>query len=310
MGYDDMRNLKLMSKISRFLDKRAAFFFVSPAMIVMIVITMFPLVFSYFLSLTDFYMIKATPEFHFIGGENYMQILQDTYFWESLRITLTFVVLAVALEFIFGLILALVFNKYTFRGIGVLKTLVLIPMMITPIVAGLSWSLLYNPDYGLIDYFLTDVFRVCSKPILWLSSPETALLSVIIVDVWQWTPFVTLMLTAGLSSLPREPFEAAEVDGASSIQKFRFMTLPLLSRTILFVLLIRAIDAFKVFDIIFVLTGGGPGFSTTVLSYQVYLLGLKYFRIGSATTLSIIMSLIISLLATIYIQLLYKERRQ
>lgn len=169
----------------------------------------------------------------------------------------------------------------------------------TPVVVGIIWRLMYNPDLGMLNYFLT-LFGF--SPVNWTGMPGTALPSVMMADIWEWTPFMALIMLAGLHALPRGPFEAASVDGASWWQTLRYVTLPLLSPAMLVALLIRLMDSFKTFDLIFVLTQGGPGMSTEILNYYTYRYGFKFFHMGYASALSWLLVVVVTIISLILIR--------
>jgi len=188
------------------------------------------------------------------------------------------------IETVLGVAIALILNR-DMRGKNVIKTLFLLPMVATPVAVGMVWLLMYEPSIGVINYFL----KLLGLPQgLWLASPAQALGSLILVDVWQWTPMITLIVLAGLAALPSEPYEAALVDGASTLQSIRLITLPLLQPTILAAMTLRAIDAFKTYDIIYTMTQGGPGYATETLNIYSFVLGFQYFQMGKASALLII----------------------
>lgn len=188
------------------------------------------------------------------GALNYIRALTSSGFWEALATTVSYTVLAVAVEFSLGLGVALLLNT-EFLGRSVVRSIAIVPLAVTPVVVGLVWRVLYNTDYGVLNYYLHAVGLPTSK---WIAGMSTALLSVVIVDIWQWTPFATLILLAGLQTVPVDILEASQIDGASSLQRFRFITLSFLKTPILVVFLFRSIDSFKVFDNIYALTMGGP----------------------------------------------------
>jgi len=191
-------------------------------------------------------------------------------------------------------------------GQSIIRTLFLIPLMLVPVVVAMVWKMLYHPSYGVINYLLSEV---SFARINWLADKSVALYSVIITDIWEWTPLMFLILLSGILSLPEDPFEAAEIDGASKTQLFLYITLPLLKSIIAVALLIRVIDAFKLFDIIWVLTQGGPGISTETLSYYTYLKGFKHFDMGYAAALSFVLLGIVILMTTLFLKLFPGEER-
>ena len=278
-----------------------------PTIVFILLLTMFPMVYSLYNSMVDVNLLKPYLLPTFVGLGNYISLMQDTRFWNSVWNTLYLTLSTVAIEFILGLGVALLLNR-EISGNRLTRTLILIPFMTTPVVVGLIWRFLYNYDLGIINYFL----RILHLPqVLWLSDQSIALKSVIIVDVWQWTPLVALILLAGLQSLPLEPYEAAQVDGCSTWQNFRYITIPLLSPAILMVFLIRTMDAIKLYDLIYVLTEGGPGTSTETISYYLYVIGFKLFYTGRAAAGSYILLVILIIISTLYIRFLrgqYKEQ--
>lgn len=226
---------------------------------------------------------QAAPSF--AGLTNFIHMVSDGVFWGSLTTTLLFVVETVALQMVLGFGIALLFNR-SWLGVSFLRALVLTPMMIAPIFAGMIWRLMLSPDYGIVKYLLSLV-RVDSPP-LWLSDSGVALQAIVIANTWQWTPFVVLFATAGLQVIPQDVYEAASLDGANRFTTLRHIVLPLLRPVLLVILLFRCIDSFKVFDVIYTMTGGGPGSSTQTLSYSVYLQTVRYFDLGYSSTLALV----------------------
>lgn len=272
--------------------------FIGPAVIILLLLVIFPMVYSLGISFCEWNLIKG-GNWKFVGLQNYAYFLfKDPYFRISLKVTLVFVSAVVSIELILGLGIALLMNR-PLQRVGFYRTTLVIPSTMTPVVVGIIWRLLYNPELGTLNYFL-QLFGL--PPLNWLGEPSLALPSVIVADIWEWTPFMALILLAGLQSLPRDPFEAALVDGASGWQVFRHITLPLLQPTIIVALLLRLMDAFKTFDLIFVLTKGGPGMSTEVLSYYAYRYGFKFFHIGQASSLSYILVVILVAIAQIFVK--------
>ena len=276
-------------------------FFISPAVIILLSIVIFPMIYSLSLSFHDWNIIRA-EEWKWIGIENYKTILfEDPYFPTAFKVTVIYLVGTVSFQFALGLLIALILNQIVGKVIGFLRTTLIIPTIMTPVVVGIIWRLMYNPDIGMLNYFLT-MFGF--EPINWTGMPGTALPSVIMADIWEWTPFMALVMLAGLQALPQEPFEAALVDGASSWQIFRHVTLPLLAPTMLVALLIRLMDAFKTFDLVFVLTQGGPGMSTEILNYYTYRYGFKFFHLGYASALSWFLVVIVTIVSLILIKII------
>jgi len=278
--------------------------FLAPTVGVLLAITIFPLVYSLALSLHSWTM-GSLQGWRFVGLSNFQMILRDDpYFWTSVRVTLTYVSAAVGLELVLGLGIALLLNRRADGRGGVVQTLLILPTMMTPVVVGIVWRLLYNPDLGFLNYVMS---LMGIPPQNWLGDLRTALPAVLAADVWEWTPFVALVLLAGLRAMPPEPFEAGAIDGASGWQVFRYITLPLLTPTILVAVLIRLMDAFKTFDLVFVLTKGGPGMSTEVLSYYTYRYGFKFFHMGYAAALSYFLLVIVVVISQIFVRRLLRH---
>lgn len=267
--------------------------YISPAFIVLGIILVYPLGYSFWLSFHKWTLRTFKTGIPFVGFENYQDLFSNAEFLNSLRITFTFVALALTIEFVVGMALALLLN-HDLKGKGIIRSLILLPMMCTNVVIGLTWRLLFNYEFGIINYYLTTLGL---NKIEWLSSPQVAMYSVVAVDVWNTTSFVVLMLLAGLQSLPEEPFEAAKIDGANSVQTFLYLTLPLLRQTILVALLWRLIDTFRIFDVVYLLTAGGPARATETVSIYIYRYGFQSFNLGYASAASYVMILIILIVA-------------
>ncbi len=268
-------------------------FYIAPSFVVMAVILIYPLGYSLWLSFHRWTLRTFKQGVPFVGFENYQQLFSNPEFWNSLRITFTFVFLAISLEFILGMGLALLLN-HDLKAKGLIRSFILLPMMCTNVVIGLTWRLLFNYEFGIINYYLN---QLGFASVEWLSSPKIALWSVVLVDVWNTTSFVALLLLAGLQSLPEEPFEAARIDGANSVQTFLYLTLPLLRQTILVALLWRLIDTFRIFDVVYLLTAGGPARTTETVSIYIYRYGFQAFNLGFASAASYIMIVIMLIIA-------------
>jgi multiple sugar transport system permease protein len=262
---------------------------VLPAVLFILAISIYPLLNSLYLTFNQWSLTSGVPP-RFVWLKNYRTLILDNRFWSSLKTTALFTAGVVSAEMLIGLLLALSASRNT-RFRQVCRSVILIPMMITPVVLGLIWKYMFNSDNGIINYLLH--FLRIEGPV-WLGEPKPALPAVLIVDIWQWTPFVFLLLISGLGSLPQEVYEAARVDGASQTQIFRFITVPLLMPFMLVALLIRFIDSFKIFDTIFVMTRGGPANATETLSIYTYKVGLNFFNMGYAATLSYVILIIIT----------------
>ena len=224
--------------------------------------------------------------------------MRDPIFWHSFTLTVAFVAGVVAVEFVLGFALALLF-RHQLRRQGIVLTLFLIPMMLAPVAIGLIWKLLLQGDFGMLTYYLRAVGIIDLRTAL-LSDPDLVLATIMLIDVWQWTPFVTLVLLAGLLSLPREPYEAAVMDGARPWQIFRDVTLPMLRPIIALVILLRAIDAFKEFDKVFILTGGGPGIATELLSIYTYRMSFKDWDLGYGAACAFMVYLVVLIMCSVF----------
>lgn len=288
--------------------------FIMPTMVLLILMNIFPLLWSLFLSFHD-YEASMPKAPRFIGGENYVDVLTDPDIWGYFRTTAYFVVLAVTAQFLIGFGLALLLNR-RFVGKGIVTTLLLLPMMLSPVVVALFWRfILASDDSGLLNYllspiqyipFISDVF---SPPIAWTTDPKIAMIAVVIVDTWMWSPFMMLIALAGLSAIPKYLYEAADVDRASAWFRFRRITLPLVSPLLLIALLFRTMDAFKMFDIVYVLTReGGPGTVTETVSMNLYRIAFRNYDTGKACAMAYILLIIIVALSNIYVKYLNKVK--
>lgn len=272
---------------------------ISPILIAILALGLYPFLYVIWLS---FQMQTASTKPVFVGLQNFLEIFLDSTFREVIGNTLVYVVSTVVTEFMIGLGLALLLNR-EFKGKRIIAPLIYLPMIVTPVAVGLTFRIIYNVEYGPLTYFLS---LVGLSPVLWVASATYALFSLILVDIWQWTPFMFLVLLAGLQNVSPECVEASQLDGASYWQRFRHITLPFLRGSIAVAVLIRMIDAFKAFDIIYTVTEGGPGTSSTVISFFTYILAFRRFSLGSAAA----MSLVLFILILIPTQLLLRRLRR
>lgn len=247
----------------------------------------YPLVDAMWLSLHRFRLTEGAARF--LGLGNYVKAFTDPTALNALRVTVVFVVFSVASSIVTGLALALVFWRSRIVGERVFQVVFMLPMVVTPVIVGLTWKWILDPTFGVLGYYLS---RLGVESPNWLGSPSLALPTVIAVDVWQYTPFVFLSLLAGLRSLPLEPMESARIDGANAVQTFRFVVLPMLSPVLIIVVLFRLFMALRTFDVLFILTSGGPGRATQVLNLYIYQVGLQFFDMGYASTLAVILFLL------------------
>jgi multiple sugar transport system permease protein len=259
---------------------------VLPALLLVLAINVFPLVYSTILAFFQWNLTQAQVAPKFVGLDNFIRLLtRDPQFVMAAANTAIVVVATVVIQTVLGVAIALLLDQ-KLRFTFVATTLLLIPLALAPAVVGLLFSSLLSGSLGPINYWLGAIGLPAPS---WLGDPHWALASIILVDTWQWTPFMILLTLAGLRSLPNEPVEAALVDGASAWQRFRFVKLPMLLPVLTVAVLLRAIDSFKTFDLVFLLTFGGPGTSSTTLSFYGYKVGLQAFDIGRASAIAFLM---------------------
>lgn len=289
-------------------EQRQAWVLVAPMLIVMGLLTAWPLLRTIWLSFTDAALIGTGGEINYVGIENYLYALTDPDFLASILRTLYFTVVSVAQEGIIGVLVALLLNQ-KFYGRSVLRVLVILPWALPTIVNAMMWRLNFNPDYGSINALLTQL-GIIDGYRSWLGSPDSALNAVMLADVWKNYPLVTLMTLAAMQSIPDDLFEAARLDGASAFRRFRAITFPAIVGPLSVALILRTIDAFKIFDIIYVMTRGGPVDSTKTLSFFVYQESFSYLRASSGAAYAILMTLMCSILIALYMAMLYRQRRR
>lgn len=265
------------------------FLLILPALLLLLTVFGYALGYSAYMSF-HFFDLARPQAFRFVGLNNYLGIVQDKEFQRALKNTLVYTGVAVPFEFFIGLILALALANIR-RGRAVMRTLLVIPMMLAPIAMGLMWKFMYNNELGVINHLIRQLGL--GRPPLWLVEPKLALPSIIVVDIWATTPWFILLMLAGLLSIPQEYYDAAKIDGAGTMAAFRYITLPLLKPVILVALLIRGMDAFRVFDLVYVMTKGGPAFRSDVLSFYTYRQAFIHRAVGDATATSWIMTFIL-----------------
>lgn len=268
---------------ARMMVGRAGMLYVLPAAVLLALVTLIPFVYLLYNSLQRWNLQRAYLGQSFIGLTNYLTMFQDPLFWQAMQVTVILAIGIVVSQVVLGILLALLFSREV-PGKRVLRSLFLLPMITTPVVVGLTWRMLYNADLGMINYALGLVGL--PQPI-WLASPGWAVTSVVLTDTWQAVPFVTLMFVAGLQALPVEPREAAYVDGANGWRIFRDITLPQLKPIIFLALLFRVTDAIRMFDLIYVLTSGGPANATQTLNMYAFKVGFTFLDIGYGSALAV-----------------------
>jgi len=286
-------------------EKHVFYLFLAPTIVVLLTVTIYPLIYSLALCFHRYYLNKPQLGWQLAGLDNFRWVVSDsivrTIIWNTFYIT----ALAVSIEFVLGFSLALILNR-EFRGKDVFRTLLLIPMVLPPIVVALNWKHMYLTQWGVINWFLSTIGLVGTTSeswIDWMGNAGIVKFSIAIVDVWQWTPFMILILLAGLQAIPQEPYEAALVDGASRVQIFRNLTLPLMKPMILIALLLRTMDLIRMFDIPYILTYGGPGYSSETVSLFTFKLAWTHANMGHAATLSWVLLIIIEIVCIGFIRI-------
>jgi multiple sugar transport system permease protein len=265
--------------MSAWSDRHIRWLLVAPAVLLILALSVYPLAYSIWVSFVNYDFL--VPGHAFVGFRNFAQVIADPVASTSLTTTIFLAAVNVTVEFCLGLALALAMER-SFRGRGAIMSLLIVPLFISPVIVGQFWALLLQRPFGPTDYVLT---LIMGRPveINWLSQKPWNFLAIILADTWQWTPFMFVILLAGLAALPREPYEAAEVDGVNAWQAFRYITLPQMGPMILLALTFRLLDAVKLFDTIFMMTGGGPGTSTYTVSFYLYQIGFAQFHLSQAT---------------------------
>jgi multiple sugar transport system permease protein len=297
--------MSLRNRLQRPRPRRAPLFallMVLPTVAVLLAVTVYPLVYSL---RESFYRLELTfsPVATWVGFDNYVHAIRhDPRFWHALGRSFYLVVLGVGIELVLGLGLALLISRLG-RLRSLVTALLLVPVMIAPVAVATEGIVVFNNSWGPLNYLLD---QAGAHGPVWLGDRSVALYTILLADVWQWTPFVAIIMAAGLRTLPEDVYEAARVDGASRWGLFRTMTLPLLQPLIIVTVLLRAMDIFKTFDTVYVMTGGGPGDATETASFYTYLQGLRFFSFGYAAAVSYIQLAIISVVATLLVRRMRK----
>ncbi len=286
-------------------ERRLAWLLIVPSFVVVFALILLPMVRAFWMSLHRIDLKRPALGTPFIGLGNYINIVQDGYFWASMGRTMYFMVVSVALELLLGVAIALLLQQH-FKGRGLLRALVLVPWALPITIDAIMWKWILNPTYGAFNSLLYQLGLIESYR-TWLSSPWSALNAVIVADVWKVTPLVILLTLAALQTIPPSLYEAARVDGAGAWRSFWGITLPLLRPSLAIVLVIRSMDAFRVFDIIYIMTSGGPSDGTKVIAYYTYLEAFSFLRMGRGAALAWIITLAVGLMAFLYIRLISRE---
>jgi multiple sugar transport system permease protein len=281
--------------------KRKYWMFALPGTIVIISVIVFPWAFTLWMSAHDW---SVTGQHKFVGFENYLKLVTDTRFLESILRTFWFTLLATVIPIVLGVWAALTFHR-TFPFRGLLRTVFVMPMMATPVAVALVWTMMFHPQLGVLNYLLS---LVGIPPFAWVYDPATVIPTLVMVEVWHWTPLVMLIVLGGLAGLPTDPYDSALIDGASAFQMFRYITWPLILPYVMIALLIRTIDSLKVFDTIAVISQGGPGTASETLNYFLYLQAFQFYNIGYASAVVVIFFVIIIALSLLLLYLRQKTR--
>ena len=279
--------------------QRSYIVFIVPALLVVGAVIIFPWLFTVWMSAFDWTIGSVA---HFIGLENYLKLATNQRFLEAIVHTLYFTLLAVVVPLILGTVAALIFHR-EFPLRGLLRSVFTMPMMATPVAVALVWTMMFHPQLGVLNYLLS---LVGIPPQSWVYAPGTVIPTLVMVEVWQWTPLVMLIVLGGLAALPTEPYESARIDGASDWQMFRHITLPLLLPFILVAAIIRLIDSLKAFDLIFVISQGGPGTASETLNLYLYLQAFSFYNLGYASAMVVVFFVLIVMLS---LTLLYLRER-
>ncbi|MBD3309336.1 ABC transporter permease subunit [candidate division KSB3 bacterium] len=281
--------------------RRFGYLMVAPAFLTLFIMTIYPFLYVVYVSFHKWSIVPTIPRV-FIGLKQYSNMFHDTSFHRTLWVTFVYTFGVVAVEMLVGFWIAFLVSTSRNRW---LRIAFIMPAVVAPVVVGLTWRFLFSYDLGPINFFVSSLGL---ERINWLGQPNTALISVMMVDIWQWTPFAMLIFLAGLESLPLEPYEAARVDGAHSWHILRYITLPQLTPIIAIILMFRTLDAFKTFDIIYMVTGGGPGNATEVLSYKIWHKAFFQNQLGYAAALSVLTLILATIMMKIFSSLLSRAR--
>lgn len=281
------------------LTKRFGIGMLTPTLVVLLIMTAYPLVFTLVYSFTDYNLLKALREpATFIALKNYTDLLKDEYFQQAIWNTVKFTVLAVIFEMFFGFLMALLVNSLR-RGQKAMRTLLLLPYLLPTVTVAMSWRMMLSPNYGIVN----QVLSALNLPVYnWFSDVKTAFGMLVLIDVWQSAPFVFLLLYAALQSVPASQYEAARIDGASSIKTLFYVTIPNIKNSLALCALLRTIDSFRLFDKVNLLTGGGPANSTATITQYLYNYGIKSLDFGFGSAGAIVMTILVLILSSFYIK--------
>jgi len=273
--------------ISQFMDRRQALLYPAPAVVVLFLIVVLPIAFNIYLAFTKWTVGLGQPAF--VGLDNFIDLFTDERVWNGVQVMVYFSGLSLALEIGLGLLIALYFNR-EFRGSEIVQAIYIFPFAATPVAVALIWRIMLNPEIGVLNYLLRSVGLPGS---LWVSSEQMVIPALVLVDVWKWTPMITLIVLAGLKSLPPDPYEAARIDGANALQIFWHITLPMIRPVLIAALMLRSLDNLKEIDMIYTITQGGPGIASETLYLYSYTVGFGFFKAGYGSALMVVVFLIV-----------------
>ena len=274
-----------------FFERNLKYIFPLPAVIFVFVLMVFPVCYTFFLSFTDWTLTSGKP-LAVVGLQNYVSVFKEARFLQAFGRTVYFTLFAVTVETVLGTSIALLLNRRFFAKETV-KTVLLLPLVATPVAIGIVWNLFYDPTIGILNYLINQIFGlpICG----FVSDAKTVMPSLILVDIWQWTPMIALIVMAGLAGISHEPYESAMVDGANSVQVLFHITLPVLMPTILTAVVLRSIEAVKTYDIIYSMTGGGPGYASENMNILAFKYSFEYFRMGQSAVILIYLFIVVTL---------------
>jgi multiple sugar transport system permease protein len=295
------RNVKETRK-----DRILSWVFIMPVIIILLVTAFIPLGYGLVLSFFKYKLNMPGMKPLFIGFDNYINMFKDEMFVQSLTNNITFAILSVTIEVVVGIVVAMMLSDDSKRS-RLITTILLVPMIIAPVAAGTLWRMMFDRTYGVINYLLSLIHL---GPVSWLSDYHIAIFSIIFVDFWQFMPYVAVLVLSSLKAIPDSFIDAARVDGASSFDIFGKIVLPVISPVIIIVTMIRFIDAFKVFDTVFVMTQGGPGSSTEMLPTYIYRQGIKFFQVGYSSASAILFIIAMSVVAVLFNKLRTRQLRR
>lgn len=299
----------IIHRVQGFSDRAIAWIFVAPTIVILLAINIFPLIWTIYLSFTNYAVNRPNREVKYVGLRNYERILGDADTWATMQATAHFLIWTIVLQVLIGFALAYLINK-KFKGNDLWTTIIVLPMMLSPAVVGNFWTFLYQPQIGLFNYLVSFVTGIDPSGFSMIGSTALAPWAIVIVDTWMWTPFVMLICLAGLRSIPDSIYEAAECDRASKWRQFWTITLPMALPFLMLAVLFRGIENFKMFDLVVQLTGGGPGNLTTLTSIDLKREAFEKWRTGLSSAYAVILFVTVFGLASIYVKALNKVKQR